>query len=102
MELWDLSLIHISTKSWTLCPTSRLFSSMVVPPKMCIRDSAGLDREGDVFQHIELAVRVAEGQIAELNAALGVFEVRHTGAVGHINGLSLIHILKMRWLVKTA
>ena len=33
---------------------------------------AGLDREGDVFQHIELAVRVAEGQIAELNAALGV------------------------------
>ena len=28
----------------------------------------------------------AEGQIAELNAALGVFEVRHTGAVGHING----------------
>lgn len=47
---------------------------------------AGLDREGDVFQHIELAVRVAEGQIAELNAALGVFEVRHTGAVGHING----------------
>lgn len=47
---------------------------------------AGLDREGDVFQHIELAVRVAEGQIAELNAALGVFEVRHTGTVGHING----------------
>ena len=47
---------------------------------------AGLDGKGDVLEHIVLAVRVAEGQITEFNAALDVFKVGHARAVGHVDG----------------
>ena len=47
---------------------------------------AGSDSEGDVLQHIELTIGVAEGQAAELDASLGGFEVGHAVPVGHING----------------
>ena len=47
---------------------------------------AGFDLEGNVPEHVELAVRVAEGQVPELDGALRVLQVRHTGAVGHVDG----------------
>ena len=47
---------------------------------------AGLDREADVFEHIELAVRVAERQVPEFHAALHIGQIRHAGTVSHING----------------
>ena len=47
---------------------------------------AGANVQVYMTQHLVMIVRVFKAHIAELNAALGVFEVRHTGAVGHING----------------
>ena len=47
---------------------------------------AGLDREADVFEHIELAVRVAERQVPEFHTALHIGQIRHAGTVSHING----------------
>ena len=47
---------------------------------------AGGDREADIPQHVVLAVRVAEGQMAELNAALGGGQLVYVGTVGHVDG----------------
>ena len=47
---------------------------------------AGLDLKGNVLEHVEFAGRVAEGQVPELDAALGGLQVGHAGAVCHIDG----------------
>ena len=46
---------------------------------------AAVDGEGDIFQHVELPVRVAEGQVAELDLAFCAGQVVDAGPVGHVH-----------------